>query len=106
MIRYAHNKIKDVEMKKKVEEKELNKKIYKEPISGEVETTINVLYEEELLSIYTNKVDLQRELFKILGEPCKEYKKGRSIVASIWNIPLGEKSKISKIVLKANIFEL
>ena len=94
-------------MKKKVEEKEIiKKKIYKEADTEEIETTINVLYKEGILSIYTNKVDLQRELFKILGEPSKEYKKGKSVAASMWNVHLSEKSKISKIVLKANIFEL
>lgn len=95
-------------MKKKVEEKENTnkKKIYKEANPEEIETTINVLYGEGILSIYTNKVDLQRELYKILGEPSKEYKKGRSIAASMWNVSLNEKSKISKIILKANIFEL
>ncbi len=93
-------------MKKKIEETENKRKIYKEPSAEEIETTINVLYGEEVLSIYTNKVDLQRELYKILGEPTKEYKKGKSVLASMWNVPLSEKSKISKIVLKANIFEL
>ena len=93
-------------MKKKIEEKEVKKKIYKEASPEEVETTVNVLYEENVISIYTNKVDLERELYKILGEPSKEYKKGKSIAASMWNVPLSEKSKISKIVLKANIFEL
>lgn len=81
-------------------------KIYKEPIEEELETTINVLYSENVLSIYTNKANLQRELYKILGAPKKEYKKGKSILASNWEIPLDEKSKISKIVLKANIFEI
>lgn len=95
-------------MKKKIEEKEITnkKKIYKESNTEEIETTINVLYPEEILSIYTNKIDLQRKLNKIFGEPSKEYKKGRSIIASMWNVPLGEKSKISQMVLKANIFEL
>lgn len=93
-------------MKKKIEEKEEKKKIYKEANPEEIETTVNVLYEENVISIYTNKVDLQRDLYKILGEPSKEYKKGKSIAASMWNVPLSEKSKISKIVLKANIFEL
>ena len=93
-------------MKKNMEENINNKKIYKEANSEEIETTINVLYKEGVLSIYTNKIDLQRELYKILGEPTKEYKKGKSILASMWNVPLNEKSKISKIVLKANIFEL
>lgn len=81
-------------------------KIYKEPIEEELETTINVLYSENVLSIYTNKANLQRELYKILGAPKKEYKKGKSILASNWEIPLDEKSKISKIILKANIFEI
>lgn len=94
-------------MKEKIEEKDnVKKKIYKETNLEEIETTINVLYEEGILSIYTNKVDLQRDLYKILGEPSKEYKRGRSILASMWNVPLNEKSKISKIILKANIFEL
>ena len=61
---------------------------------------------EKILSIYTNKVDLQKELQKILGEPSAEYKKGRSITGSRWEVPLKEKSKISKLILKANIFEL
>lgn len=38
------------------------KKIYKEPIKEEMETTINVLYSENKLSLYTNKVDLQKSL--------------------------------------------
>jgi len=49
---------------------------------------------------------LQRELNKILGEPTKEYKIKRSIVASSWDVSLKEKSKISKMILKANIYEL
>lgn len=81
-------------------------KIYKEPIEEELETTVNVLYGENSLSIYTNKASLQRNLYKILGEPRKEYKKGRSVLASNWVVSLDEKSKISKIILKANIFEM
>ena len=81
-------------------------KIYKEPNKSEKETTINVLYGENKLSIYTNKVSLQRELNKILGEPTKEYKIKRSIVGSSWDVNLDEKQKISKMVLKANIYEL
>ena len=81
-------------------------KIYKETDKSELETTINVLYGENKLLIYTNKVSLQRELNKILGEPTKEYKIKRSVVGSIWDISLEEKSKISKVILKANIYEL
>ncbi len=82
------------------------KKIYKAVNEKETETTINILYFERLLSIYTNQIDLQRQLNKLLGEPKREYKVKRSIVGSVWEIPLEDKSKISKVVLKANIYEL
>lgn len=86
--------------------KEEIKKIYKEPNKSEIETTINVLYNEKILSIYTNKVDLQKALTKTLGNASREHIKGRSIIGSVWEIPLSEKSKITKIILKANIFEM
>ena len=38
------------------------KKIYKEPNKRETETTMNILYNEKILSIYTNKVDLQKRM--------------------------------------------
>ena len=82
------------------------KKIYKIANKAETETTVNVLYGEKMLSIYTNKVELQRELNKVLGEPTKEYIKGRSITGSMWEVPLKEKTLISRMILKANIFEL
>lgn len=81
-------------------------KIYKEPNKSEMETTINVLYNEKIISIYTNKVDLQKELCKTLGKPSKEFIRGRSIVASRWELPFSEKTKISQMMLKADIFEL
>ncbi|MBS1339581.1 MAG: hypothetical protein HP028_00090 [Clostridia bacterium] len=81
-------------------------KIYKEPNKSETETTINVLYSEKMISIYTNKVGLQKQLNKLIGEPTKEYKIKRSIVGSMWEIPLDNKIRISRLVLKANIFEL
>ena len=82
------------------------KKTYKELNKSETETTINVLYSENLLYIYTNKVSLQRELNKLIGEPTKEHIVKKSIVGSTWEISLDDKVKISRMVLKANIFEL
>ncbi len=81
-------------------------KIYKEQNKSETETTINVLYSEKILSIYTNKVDLQKQLNKLIGEPTKEHKIKRSIVGSTWEISLDDKAKIQKLILKANIYEL
>lgn len=84
----------------------MKEKVYKEPKKSEMETTINVLYNENKLSLYTNKVSLQKQLNKLLGEPTKYDKIKRSISGSCWEISLTDKSKISKMVLKANIFEL
>lgn len=84
----------------------MEEKLYKELNEQETETTINVLYKENVLSIYTTKVDLQRQLNKILGDPTIESKKGKYIIGSRWNVSLDEKSKITQIMLKANIFEL
>lgn len=84
----------------------MEKKIYKQTNKSEIETTINVIYNENILSIYTNKVELQKQLNKLIGAPTQEYKIKRSIVGSKWNIPLTDKITISRLVLKANIFEL
>ena len=63
------------------------KKTYKTSNQQETETTINLLYDEKILSIYTNNVPLQRKLNKCFGSPTKEYFKGKNIVSSRWNIP-------------------
>lgn len=82
------------------------KKIYKETLKSEMETTVNVMYGENKLSIYTNKVDLQKQLNKLIGEPIKEYKIKRSISGSLWEMSLNDKTKIQKVIVKANIYEL
>lgn len=81
-------------------------KKYKEPIKSEMETTVNILYEENCLALYTNKPDIQRKLNKLIGQPQKEYIKGKSILGSTWQIPLNDKTKISKLILKVNLFEI
>ena len=81
-------------------------KRYKEPIQSEMETTVNILYWEKCLSLYTNKPEIQRKLNRIIGEPEKEYIKGKSITGSTWKISLDDKAKISKLLLKVNIFEV
>lgn len=84
----------------------MKEKIYKEPNKAETETNINVLYSENKFVIYTNKVTLQKQLNKIIGEPTKEFKIKKSISGSLWEISLNDKVKISRLILKANIFEL
>ena len=82
------------------------KKIYKEQLNSDMETTVNVMYGENKLFIYTNKVDLQKQLNKLIGKPIKEYKIKRSIGGSLWEIALDDKIKIQKVIVKANIYEL
>lgn len=82
------------------------KRAYKEINKEETETTINVLYNEKMISVYTNKIELQKQLKKVLGKPKREDIRGNSIIGSCWEIPFCEKSKISQMMLKANIFEL
>ena len=82
------------------------RRAYKEINKEEIETTINVLYEERIISIYTNKIGLQKQLKKVLGKPKREDVRGNSIIGSCWELPFSEKTKISQMMLKANIFEL
>ena len=86
--------------------KKKKKKIYRESNKSEEETTVNILYGENKIVIYTNKVPLQKELYKILGEPEKEFYRKKSITGSSWVISTEEKSKISKILLRVNLFDL
>ena len=82
------------------------RRTYKEINKEETETTINVLYNEKMIAVYTNKIELQKQLKKVLGKAKREDIKGNSIIGSCWEIPFSEKTKISQMMLKANIFEL
>ena len=82
------------------------RRAYKEINKEQTETTINVLYDEKLISIYTNKIELQKQLKKVLGKPKREDIRGNSIIGSCWEVTFSEKTKISQMMLKANIFEL
>ena len=82
------------------------KRIYKEANKSEIETTINVLYKEQLIVVYSNNVSIEKQLYKVLGKPKEEYIKGKSILGSTWEVKFSEKNKIRNMMLKANIFEL
>ena len=82
------------------------KRIYKESNKSETETTINVLYKEQIIVVYTNNVSIEKQLYKILGKPKEEYLKGKSIIGSTWEVKFSDKTKIRNMMLKANIFEL
>ena len=48
------------------------RRTYKEINKEETETTINVLYNEKMISVYTNKIELQKQLKKVLGKAKRE----------------------------------
>lgn len=79
-------------------------KKYKEPKIEEMETIINILYGDNRVSIYTNKVKLQRKLNKLLGEPKKEYMLQNYISGSVWEVSFENKKNIDTIISKT--FEL
>ena len=83
----------------------MKEKKYRNTKLEEEETTINVIYSENIFSIYTNIVKLQKQLNNLIGEPTEEYKIKRSIAGSKWTIPLSDQTKISRMILKAKIFE-
>ena len=82
------------------------KRVYKEPNKSETETTINVLYKEKVIIVYTNNISLQKQILKELGKPKEEFIKGKSILGSVRQIGFEEKSKITRMMLKTNLFEL
>ena len=82
------------------------RRAYKEINKEETETTINVLYNEKIISVYTNKIELQKQLKRVLWKAKREDDRGNAIIGSCWEIPFEEKSIISQMMLNANIFEL
>lgn len=82
----------------------MSRKKYKEPKIEEMETIINVLYSENIISIYTNNVKLQKKLNKLLGEPKREYILQNYISGSVWDILLDDKKSMDIIMNKT--FEL
>ena len=85
----------------------MEKKIYKEANKSEQETTINVIYNENILSIYTNKVDLQKQLNKLIEVlKVRELKPENTIKRELALIKVhapDEKTK-SEIIQYTNIF--
>ena len=65
-----------------------------------------MFFMKKIYFLYTNKVQLQKELNKYLGKPTREDIRKNKIIGSMWDIPLSDKTKISRMIIKANIFEL
>ena len=67
----------------------------------EQETTINISYDEEIVQVYTNRIDVIKNLTKTIGKPSKRDKKGKSYwMGATWNIPFKEISLITSVLNK------
>ena len=70
-------------------------------IPEEQETIINFLYEEEIIKIYSNKIETIRNLKKELGTPNKKFEKNKKFwTGAEWEISFHDLSKINRILNK------
>ena len=67
----------------------------------EQETTINISYNDEIVQVYTNRIDVIKNLTKTIGKPSKRDKKGKTYwMGAKWNIPFKDISLIKSILNK------
>ena len=65
---------------------------------AEQETTINVDYDNQIISIYSSRKEVIMSLTKYIGRPTERHCKNKSYwTGAVWNIPFYEKELISKI---------
>ena len=78
-------------------------KKYKKTKEEETETIINVLYSENLLSIYSNKIPVQKKLNRYFGKATKEYMMKDKICGSVWEIHFEDSRDVSEILKKIQL---
>lgn len=67
----------------------------------EQETTINISYNDEIVQVYTNRIDVIKKLTKTIGKPSKRDKKGKTYwMGATWNIPFKDILLIKSILNK------
>ncbi len=67
----------------------------------EQETTINICYEDETVQIYSNRVDVIKNLTHNIGKPTKCDKRGKTYwLGATWEIPFSEVTTIKNILNK------
>ena len=74
---------------------------YYDTILEEQETSINIAYDLEVIQVYTNRVDVIKNLSKEIGKPNIRDKKGKTYwMGATWEIPFKDISTISKLINK------
>jgi len=64
----------------------------------ELETTINILYSDSCLEIYTSKKSVYERLEKKLNKPNDTYYIKDKICGGRWKIPFSDKRKITSVL--------
>ena len=79
---------------------------YFETLLEEQETLINVLYDEHKISVYSNRVEVIKNLTKSIGKPTKRYKKNKTYWSgATWEIDFNEFEKIYTLLNRSLVIE-
>ena len=67
----------------------------------EQEVTINILYDEEIIIIYSNRKEVILNLTEKIGKPIERYKKGKTYwMGAKWEISFKDIDKIREVLNK------
>lgn len=76
---------------------------YFETLLEEQETLINVLYDEHKIRVYSNRIEVIKNLTKAIGKPTKRYKKNKTYWSgATWEIDFNDFEKIN-VLLNRNL---
>ena len=80
-------------------------KYFNTPID-EQESIINIIYEEQIISIYSNRVEIIENLTKLLGKPDIKYRKSKTYWSGArWNIDFNDNKRLKKVLSKDAFIE-
>ena len=72
---------------------------YLDTTISEQETTINVIYDEHIISVYSNRKEVVKNLTRLLGKPTKRDRKGKTYwTGATWDLDFNEFEKINKVL--------
>lgn len=79
---------------------------YFETLLEEQETLINVLYDEHKIRVYSNRIEVIKNLTKAIGKPTKRYKKNKTYWSgATWEIDFNDFEKIGTILNRDLVIE-
>lgn len=79
---------------------------YIDTVLEEQETMINVLYDEHKIRIYSNRVEVIKNLTKALGKPTTRYKKNKTYwTGATWDVDFNEFEKINSLLNRDLVIE-